>query len=211
MSGDNFIGPDIPSWRSVRIRSCCPTAHRHSNPHPARSDPWSGLYASIKATIQAYAEGKISPAEMPMDPKTRDNYICNAPSFVKGICGARSTHPFTEDSLAKFLGMTDGSGRPQEKFNAAFGALELIEQGYLKENQLDDERMGIRSSGDGRESATGGRRRWGPRLGDGRADADLATRGFLRRRRARRGGCAHKFDLGSGCSNFGPVGGRARK
>jgi hypothetical protein len=40
--------------------------------------------------------------------------------------------------------MTAGEKQPQEKFKAAFGALELIEQGYLKETQLDDDRMGTK-------------------------------------------------------------------
>jgi hypothetical protein len=74
---------------------------------------------------------------MPMDPKTNTKHIRYAPSFVAGVLVAGNEHPFTEDSLAKFLGMTS-KGQPQEKFSAALGALELIEQGYLKENQLDD-------------------------------------------------------------------------
>lgn len=86
----------------------------------------------IKAAIQAYAEDKITPAEMPMDPNNKRNSdLRYAPSFVSN--GKTCPQVYTTESLAKFLGMTTGDGTPQEKFLAAFGALELIEQGYLKE------------------------------------------------------------------------------
>jgi len=109
-----------------------------------------------------------------MDPKINDKHIRYAPSFVSGtILRAGTEHAYTEQSLARFLGMTQGDGDPQEKFRAAFGALELIEQGYLKENQLDDERMGRPTRGlRANPACTLSVQGWGSRIGSERRNQD---------------------------------------
>lgn len=76
-----------------------------------------------------------------MDPKTNKQSIRYAPAYA---VSGQTACPYTEEALAKFLGMMTPDRQVQEKFRAALGALELIEQGYLKENQLDDERMGTK-------------------------------------------------------------------
>lgn len=93
---------------------------------------------SVRAAVQAYAEGKITLDEMPVGEDTRKGYIRYAPSFMAGVpappVGAR---PYTMDSLAKFLGMVrSGRKEPQDRFVAAFGAVELIEEGYLSETKI---------------------------------------------------------------------------
>lgn len=98
------------------------------------------IMESIKSAIEAYTQGKVKPEEISMatGQGKRSDIILYAPHFAE-VSGAPATSPYTEDSLAKFLGMSAPNGEPQEKFKAAFGALELIEQGYLKESQITDE------------------------------------------------------------------------
>jgi hypothetical protein len=95
------------------------------------------LIESIRATVDAYAEGKISLGEMPIPSKTNDEFIRNAPSFLlSGTPGV--PHPYTAQSLALFLGMVKPGeqDKPNERFTGAIWALELIDQGILKESTL---------------------------------------------------------------------------
>jgi hypothetical protein len=55
--------------------------------------------------VQALAEGKIAPKEMPIDPKTNVGDIRYAPSFTSIAPAQRIPETrYTIDSLAKFLG-----------------------------------------------------------------------------------------------------------
>jgi hypothetical protein len=48
-------------------------------------------------------------------------------------------HPYTVESIAKFLGFVKSkSQEPTNNFYAAFGAQELISEGYLTEPRLKD-------------------------------------------------------------------------
>jgi hypothetical protein len=59
-----------------------------------------------------------------MDPKTNEKHIRYAPSFISGtVLRAGTEHAYTEQPLARFLGMVQADGDPQEKFRVAFGAL----------------------------------------------------------------------------------------
>jgi hypothetical protein len=71
---------------------------------------------------------------MPLDPKTKHEYIRCAPSFVAGgdVAGAPGTSLYAELSLAKFLGWVAPNGEPQEKFKAAFGAQDAANEKRLK-------------------------------------------------------------------------------
>jgi len=98
------------------------------------------LLESVRATVQAYADGRISVEEMPVGTKTRIEYLRNAPSFIAGQPseGGPHSHPYTIDSIAAFLGMQQKSGQASKRIQAAVSALELIEQGYLTELRLRD-------------------------------------------------------------------------
>jgi len=93
------------------------------------------LRETIQAAVKALGEGKITAEEMPIDPSTRTDLIRYAPGFGCSPPAAKvPQHPYTIDSLAKFLGETKAStGCAHEPFKAIFGALELIAEGYLTE------------------------------------------------------------------------------
>lgn len=90
---------------------------------------------TVRAVIQAYAHGKISlPAP---DPRTAKNQIRNAPSFLMGGCAASvAAHPYTVETVAKYLRWTKPSGEPKDRVRNAIWALELIEQKLLSENDF---------------------------------------------------------------------------
>jgi hypothetical protein len=80
----------------------------------------------ITATLEAYAAGKITLAEMPIDPKTNKTQIRYAPGFSSVAPGPSiPSRPYTVDGLAKFLGEVDDTGHATHAFKAAFAALEF--------------------------------------------------------------------------------------
>jgi len=96
------------------------------------------LIESVRATIQAYSQGKITEKEMPAPvadtPKT---ILRNAPSFIAGEpapgTGARLYTPAT---LARFLGLTikrSGSEQAATRLLTVLNALELNELGFLSD------------------------------------------------------------------------------
>jgi hypothetical protein len=115
-----FLGES--NWSRSKVES------RHPGVDQTGSIHHQGAYRGTQRrycapSVQAYAEGKISPAEMPRDPDNKRNAVLRyAPSFSPD--GKTGGPVYTSESLAKFLGMTEStSGQPQEKFKAAFGAL----------------------------------------------------------------------------------------
>jgi hypothetical protein len=105
----------------------------------------SVLLESIRATVQAYAEGKVSSEEMPVGDRSRIGELRYAPSFQRhensvGCSDTVSLHPYTVLSIGLFIGMTDdhteGGKRPKQSLRRAMNALELMEQGYLKEKNI---------------------------------------------------------------------------
>jgi hypothetical protein len=94
--------------------------------------------AAQRAAVQAYSEGKIKPEELPFAPDTRKDRIRYAPSFIAGEpTPPGSVRPYTVESLATFLGMMQpDKNNIQIKFTAAFGAVELIEEGLLTESKI---------------------------------------------------------------------------
>ena len=84
---------------------------------------------AIKATVQAHGAGKIAPDEMPI---SNPKMLRFAPSYSVGgkTPAPGESHPYTVDALAKFLGLVkQKSQEPKDSFHAAFGAIELIEEG----------------------------------------------------------------------------------
>ncbi len=101
------------------------------------------LLESVRATVQAYADGKILPAEMPVGQDARESYLRDAPSYSIVPAGRRPARPYTMTSLGDFLGMLESEKQtPNHKLQAAVSALELIEQGYLSESKLQG--IGVR-------------------------------------------------------------------
>ncbi len=96
------------------------------------------LRETITATIRALGEGKITPEEMPIDPKTKTEYIRYAPGYTT-MSPAGAAHPYTVEALAKFLGELDGRDEPHAAFKNAFASLELISRGRLTEAQIKAE------------------------------------------------------------------------
>lgn len=90
----------------------------------------SNVIESVKATVAALATGQIKPEDMPVDPKTREDYIRYAPSYITGkpSVSKLETHPYTVLSVATFLGATKQNGKEAEsKIVAALRVLELEE------------------------------------------------------------------------------------
>jgi flagellar biosynthesis GTPase FlhF len=84
----------------------------------------------VEATVKAYAEGWVdvgSPAS-----KTRKELIRHAPSYKQGVSSTSEVdHPYTADTLARFLGgvyVKPSSNTAQNSVVAALGVLELEER-----------------------------------------------------------------------------------
>jgi hypothetical protein len=95
----------------------------------------SVLREKFFAAVEAHGAGKILASEMPIDPKTNIAAVRYAPSYViDPSLVAATDHPYTIEALARFLGLVKaGSLSPKDSFVAAFGAVELISEGYLNE------------------------------------------------------------------------------
>jgi hypothetical protein len=97
----------------------------------------------ITSVLKALGSGQIKPEEMPIatGERQRTDKIRVAPGFSVGQSAASGALPpgaYTVDGLAKFLGEVkeDTTGWATEAFKAAFGALELISEGYLAESAI---------------------------------------------------------------------------
>jgi hypothetical protein len=112
------------------------------------------IFEIITAAVKAHGEGKIAPDEMRIESKTRDDAIRYAPGFSQTACApSEGAHPYTVEALAKFLGMVKPDNqRPRDSFVACFGALELIDEGYLSEARAYD--LEKRKLGQGRYRPT---------------------------------------------------------
>jgi len=126
------------------------------------------LFEAIKAAVAAHGSGKIGKDEMPFPPGTDPKLVRFAPKYTAGtaavpvgdspearaaraafskeIAEKNERHAFTVEALAKFLGLVkQESQRPKDSFVAAFGALELVSEGYLTEARtkgLDVRKLG---------------------------------------------------------------------
>jgi hypothetical protein len=81
----------------------------------------------IKATVKAYAEGKLD-GEMKKPPtKTPDSEIRYAPSFVHGCCAHGAQHPYTSSTISAFFHKDQPNGRPSRRIQNALAALEATE------------------------------------------------------------------------------------
>jgi ParB-like chromosome segregation protein Spo0J len=84
---------------------------------------------TIRATIEAYAEGRVKLPEISKD--TKKAVIRCAPSFVQGDdSGDGAKNRYTAVTVAEFLGW------PDHKVHSTLSALELIEQQVVKEEQF---------------------------------------------------------------------------
>ena len=98
------------------------------------------LRETIRAAVEAHAAGKILAKEMPIPPHTKPNYIRYAPAFSsESSTNSDHLYPYTIEALAAFLGHSKSSGEAaKDYFRAAFGAVELIADGYLTEARIKD-------------------------------------------------------------------------
>ena len=97
---------------------------------------------AVSAAVKALGEGKIK-IEAP-DSKTNTKVIRYAPNFVAGKESVTTvvTHPYTTESLAKYLGyVKKSSGTAKNSVVAAMGILERAEIARLEEGK--DEKKGV--------------------------------------------------------------------
>jgi len=83
----------------------------------------------VEATVKAYADGLIDIGNP--DPKTRKDLIRHAPSYKQASSTPEVDHPYTADTLARFLGgcyVKPTSNTAQNSVVAALGMLELEER-----------------------------------------------------------------------------------
>lgn len=85
---------------------------------------------TVKAVVVAYAEGKIELNKPPAKQSKKTTRY--APSFCAGWSSEKLDHPYTAESVRKFLGW-----KGVDAVRHTLEALCLIEQGILKESQLD--------------------------------------------------------------------------
>ncbi len=91
----------------------------------------ASVIESVKAVVEALAEGTIGPFEV--DPKTNAQHIRYAPSYVAGkkpeaVAGARA---YTSTLVAEFLGRVYANGRADTAVEAALNFLHLKEMGAI--------------------------------------------------------------------------------
>jgi hypothetical protein len=73
----------------------------------------SVLIESVEALVQAIGAGTVT---VELEGKVNDQYKRYAPSFVAGKASSSESdeHPYTVDSIAKFLGKTKKRGRGKD-------------------------------------------------------------------------------------------------
>jgi len=84
----------------------------------------------VEATIKAYADGTVT-LDAP-SPKTNSKWIRYAPSYKQASSPSGGEHPYTADTLARFLGgvyLKPTDKTAQDSIPAALGVLELEERG----------------------------------------------------------------------------------
>lgn len=97
----------------------------------------ASLMESVKAIVKALAVGTIKP--FVIDPKTNDQHIRYAPSFVPGKPSSPSAgeHPYTALCISQFLGRARKGGREANTgIIAALDALYLKERGRFSSSLL---------------------------------------------------------------------------
>lgn len=111
------------------------------------------LRETIQAAVEAHGQGRILFDEMPLDPSTRRDQMRYAPGFstpavsdTAGVIPERDpkafrdfvqkNHGYTLNDLAKFLGLMQPKGDLRPSFIAAFGAVELLSEGYLTDAKI---------------------------------------------------------------------------
>ena len=97
---------------------------------------------AVSAAVKALGEGKIE-IEAP-DPKTNEQHLRYAPSFItgKGCSGTVPEHVYTARTLAVYLGYIDKKQKePRKSVYAAMGILERAEIARLEEGK--DEKKGV--------------------------------------------------------------------
>lgn len=91
---------------------------------------------TIRATVVAYAEGKIELVQIVGD--TNKSKLRYAPSFATGDArGAGRERPYTAQTVGEFIGWIRSGGRAQDKVANVLAALELIELGLLRERDFE--------------------------------------------------------------------------
>jgi len=91
---------------------------------------------NIRAVVGAYAEGKIELPEL--GGKVNKDLMRHAPSFKQGDAPVGMLeHPYTAQSVATFLGLTEENGQPSRKVRESLVALEFIEEGILNERDFE--------------------------------------------------------------------------
>ncbi len=99
------------------------------------------LLESIRAAVQAYGDGKITEKDIPTPSELAKKDFRYAPKFVKVGGGEPPSPPrpvYTSNTIGKFLGLNTSDGKASERLRIALDALELIEEGYIKESELKD-------------------------------------------------------------------------
>ena len=93
-------------------------------------------HETIRAVVEAYAEGKVDLAA----PKTKIKAdLRYAPSFVLGSGERPVSHrPYTAETIGTFIGWVEPlSGRATAKVKDSLSALEFMEQGLLRESDFE--------------------------------------------------------------------------
>jgi hypothetical protein len=81
---------------------------------------------TCRAVIEGYAQGKLH-----LEPPTGQGTIRYAPSFLRPPRTQKTNYPYTAESVAKFIGWHS------TRVKTAINALELIEEGTLKESHFE--------------------------------------------------------------------------
>ena len=94
-------------------------------------------HETVRAIVEAYAEGKITLPEVPK--KTKTSQIRHAPSYKMGEDDprARGNHPYTAQTLADFIGWVKPDGAAQDKAHDTLAALQFIEDKVLVKSNFD--------------------------------------------------------------------------
>jgi hypothetical protein len=140
---DLFPGTQKFDWRIKKLSDAKMIQIMAAENDDAYSCDPRALIESVRATVQAYAAGKITEKEMPAHGKdTPNSSLRYAPSFVMGQVppsGAEG-RSYSAVSLGKFLGLTKGNKRDGEqaatRLLTVLNALELNELGFLSDSIL---------------------------------------------------------------------------
>jgi hypothetical protein len=138
---DLFPGTQKFDWRVKKLSDAKMIQIMAAENDDAYSCDPRALIESVRATVQAYAKGLITPAEMPApEGKINDSLLRHAPSFVAGTClPDAGKHPYTAITLGRFLGLTKKGGGGEQaatRLLTVLNALELNELGLLSDSIL---------------------------------------------------------------------------